>query len=113
LVISDLGSSDLWGREEPKLWGAYSVSTRAVSATASLILAERRRGVDGELGGQNRGYDGGSYQGNRALTLTKSSYVRITGKPDKVRSKSDNGTGIMSSNVFYRIRTLGFGLRQI
>jgi hypothetical protein len=34
---------------------SYLVVTRAVSAAVSLILEERRRGVDGELGGQNRG----------------------------------------------------------
>jgi hypothetical protein len=55
----------------------------------------------------------GEESGNRTLTLTKSSSVRITGKPDKVGSTSGSGTGIMSSNVFSLIQTLGFGLKQI
>jgi hypothetical protein len=59
--------------------------------------------------GQNRGEDGG----NGTLTLTKSSFVRIIGKLNKVGSASGSGTGIMSSNVFYPIQTLGFGLKQI
>jgi hypothetical protein len=61
------------------------------------------------VGGQNRGEDGG----NRTLTLTKSSFVRIIGKLDKMGSASGSGMGIMSSNVFYPIQTLGFGLKQI
>lgn len=100
-------------------------STRVVSATGSSIPAKRRRArfrrSDGEgstaswAGGQNRGgrqnreEDGG----NGTLTLTKSSSVTITGKPDKVGSASGSGTGIMSSNVFSPIQTLGFGLKQI
>jgi hypothetical protein len=60
-------------------------------------------------GRQNREQDGD----NGTLTLTKSSSVRITGKPDKVGSASGSGTGIMSSNVFSPIQTLGFGLKQI
>jgi hypothetical protein len=35
------------------------------------------------------------------------------GKPDKVGSASGSGMGIMSSNVFFPIQTLGFGLKQI
>lgn len=100
-------------------------STRVVSATGSSIPAKRWRArfrrSDGEgstaswAGGQNRGgrqnreEDGG----NGTLTLTKSSSVRITGKPDKVGSASGSGTGIMSSNIFSPIQTLGFGLKQI
>jgi hypothetical protein len=100
-------------------------STRVVSATGSSIPAKRRRArfwrSDGEgstaswADGQNRGgrqnreEDGG----NGTLTLTKSSSVRITGKPNKVGSASGSGTGIMSSNVFSPIQTLGFGLKQI
>jgi hypothetical protein len=100
-------------------------STRVVSATGSSIPAKRRRArfwrSDGEgstvswAGGQNRGgrqnreEDGG----NGTLTLTKSSSVRITGKPDKVGSASGSGTGIMSSNDFSPIQTLRFGLKQI
>jgi hypothetical protein len=60
-------------------------------------------------GGQNGGEDGG----NGTVTLTKSSSIRITGKLDKVGSASGSGTGIMSSNVFSPIQTLGFGLKQI
>jgi hypothetical protein len=66
-------------------------------------------------GGQNRGgrqireEDGG----NGTLTLIKLSSVRIMGKPDMVGSASGSGTGIMSSNVFSPIQTLGFGLKQI
>jgi hypothetical protein len=75
----------------------------------------RFRRSDGEgstaswAGRQNREEDGG----NGTLTLTKSSSVRITGKPDKVGSASGSGTGIMSSNVFSLIQILGFGLKQI
>jgi hypothetical protein len=95
-------------------------STRVVSATRA-----RFRRSDGELDSgiataswaseqnrgerQNREEDGG----NGTLTLTKSSSVRITGKPDKVGSASGSGTEIMSSNVFSPIQTLGFGLKQI
>jgi hypothetical protein len=43
----------------------------------------------------------------------KSSSVRIMGKPDKVGSASGSRMGIMSSNVFSPIRTLGFRLKQI
>jgi hypothetical protein len=60
-------------------------------------------------GRQNREEDGG----NGTLTLTKSSSVRIMGKPDMVGSASGSGTRIMSSNVFSPIQTLGFGLKQI
>jgi hypothetical protein len=60
-------------------------------------------------GQQNRKKDGG----NGTLTLTKSSSVRIMGKPDKVGSASGSETGIMSSNVFSPIQTLEFGLKQI
>jgi hypothetical protein len=83
-----------------------------VSATGSSILTKRRRArfrrsndegsTASWVGGQNRGgrqnreEDGG----NGTLTLTKSSYVRITGKSDKVGSASGSGTRIMSSNVF-------------
>jgi hypothetical protein len=35
------------------------------------------------------------------------------GKPDMVGSASGSGTGIMSSNIFSPIQTLGFGLKQI
>jgi hypothetical protein len=100
-------------------------STRVVSATGSSIPAKRRRAwfwhgngegsTAGWAGGQNRGgrqnreEDGGS----GTLTLTKSSSVRITGKPDKVGSASGSETEIMSSNVFSPIQTLGFGLKQI
>jgi hypothetical protein len=45
--------------------------------------------------------------------LKKSSSVRIMGKPDKVGSASGSRTGIMSSNIFSPIQTLGFGLKQI
>jgi hypothetical protein len=45
--------------------------------------------------------------------MTKSSSVRITGKLGMVGSASGSGTGIMSSNVFSSIQTLGFGLKQI
>jgi hypothetical protein len=59
------------------------------------IPAKRLRGVDDELGGRTeRGEDGGFY-----LMLTKSSFVKITGKLDKVDSTSGSRTGIMSSNV--------------
>jgi hypothetical protein len=57
------------------------------------------------------GDDDGSYQGNGALTLTKSSSIRITGKSNKLGSTSGNRTGIMSSNIFSQIKILGFGLR--
>jgi hypothetical protein len=79
-------------------------STRVLSATGSSIPAKRRRArfrrSNGEgstaswAGGQNRGgrqnreEDGG----NGTLTLTKSSSVRITGKPDMVSSASGSGT---------------------
>jgi hypothetical protein len=115
LVISYLGSSDLWGREEPELRPGEPMllcGRSVVSATGSSIPAKRRRArfrrSDDErstaswAGGQNRGgrqnreEDGG----NETLTLTKSSSVRITGKPDKVGSASGSGTGIISSNVF-------------
>jgi hypothetical protein len=56
-------------------------------------------------GRQNRGEDGG----NGTLTLTKSSSVKITGKPDKVDSASGSGMGIVTSNVFSPIQTLGLG----
>jgi hypothetical protein len=59
--------------------------------------------------GQNMGED----SGNRTLTLTKSSSVRIMGKPDKMGSTSGSGTRIMSSNIFSLVQTLGFGLKQI
>jgi hypothetical protein len=55
----------------------------------------------------------GEDSGKGTLTLTKSSSIRITSKPDKVGSPSGSGTGIMSSNVFSPIQTLGFGLNQI
>jgi hypothetical protein len=62
------------------------------------------------MGGRlNREEDGG----NGTLTLTKSSSVRITGKPNKVGSASGSGTGFMSSNIFSPIQTLEFGLKQI
>jgi hypothetical protein len=128
LVISYLGSSDLWGREEPELRPGEPLllcGRSVVSATGSSIPTKRRRArfrhSDGEgstaswAGGQNRGgwqnreEDGG----NGTLTLTKSSSVRITGKPDKVGSVSGSRTGIMSSNVFCPIQTLRFGLKQI
>jgi hypothetical protein len=66
-------------------------------------------------GGQNRGgrQNREEDDGNGTLTLTKSSSVRITGKPDKVDSASGSGTGIMSSNIFFPIESLGFGLKQI
>jgi hypothetical protein len=53
----------------------------------------------------------GEDSGNRTLTLTKSKFVRITGKPDKVGSASGSGTRIMSSNVFSPIQILGFRLK--
>jgi hypothetical protein len=68
----------------------------------SSIPALQRRGVDDKLGGQNRGgrqnreEDGG----NGALTLTKSSSVRITRKPDKVGSASGIETRFMSFRHF-------------
>jgi hypothetical protein len=92
---------------------------------ASSIPAKQRQarfwGSSGEgstaswAGGQNRKeeHNRGEDGGNGTLTLTKSSSVRITGKPDKVGSASGSGTRIMSSNVFSSIQTLGFGLKQI
>jgi hypothetical protein len=56
-------------------------------------------------GRQNREEDGG----NGTLTLTKSSSVRITGKPDKVDSASGSGTGIMSSNFFPQFKHYSLG----
>jgi hypothetical protein len=50
--------------------------------------------------GQNMEEDGGWYQGNGALTATKSGSIRITGKPDKVGRTSNNETGNISSSVF-------------
>jgi hypothetical protein len=122
-------SLDLWGREELELRtgcsGVGDASTRVAEAMGSSTPAKRRRArfqrSDGEgsttswAGGQNRGgrqnreEDGG----NGTLTLTKSSSVRISGKPDKVGSASGSGTGFMSSNVFSPIQTLEFGLKQI
>jgi hypothetical protein len=100
-------------------------STRVVSATGSSIPMKQRRarfrrsdgkgstaswaGRQNRVGQQNREEDGG----NGTLTLTKSSSVRITGKPDKVGLASGSGMRIMSSNVFFPIQTLGFGLKQI
>jgi hypothetical protein len=40
-------------------------------------------------------------------------YKYTSNKPDKVGSASGSGTGIMSSNVFSPIQTLGFELKQI
>jgi hypothetical protein len=67
------------------------------------------------VGGENRGgrHNRKEDSGKGTLTLTKSSSVRITGKPDKVGLASGSRIGIMSSNVFSPIQTLGFGLKQI
>jgi hypothetical protein len=108
-VISYLGFSDLWGREELELRlgsSCYYVgdpSTRVVSATASSIPCSNGKGsTESWAGGQNRGggHNRGEDGGNGTLTLIKSSSIRITGKPDKVGSASGSGTEIMSSNVF-------------
>jgi hypothetical protein len=42
----------------------------------------------------------GKNGGNGTLTLTKSSSVRITDKPENVGSASGSGTRLMSSNRF-------------
>jgi hypothetical protein len=84
-------------------WGARFRRSDGEGSTASWAGRQNRGGR------QNREDDGG----NGTLTLTKSSSVRITGKPDKVGSASGSGTGIMSSNVFSLIQILGFGLKQI
>jgi hypothetical protein len=105
--------------------GVGDASTRVAEATGSSTPAKRRQArfqrsdsegstaswPDGQNRGgrQNREEDGGK----GTLTLTKSSSIRITGKPDKVGSASGSGTGIMSLNVFSPIQTLGFGLKQI
>jgi hypothetical protein len=84
-------------------WGARFRRSDDEGSTASRAGRQNR----GER--QNREEDGGK----GTLTLTKSSSVRITGKPDKVGSTSGSETRIMSSNVFSPIQTLGFGLKQI
>jgi hypothetical protein len=55
------------------------------------------------------GEDGGSYQGNGTLTLIKLSSVRIMDNPNKVGSASDNGMGIMSSNIFTEFKHFYLG----
>jgi hypothetical protein len=50
--------------------------------------------------------DNGSYQGNWALTATKSWSVKIMGKSEKVAPTSGNGMGYMSSNILSQIQTL-------
>jgi hypothetical protein len=108
--FGDLRSWELKSVEEggagALTWGALAPLWEILSPGRCQRRRARFQRSDGEgsttswVGGQNREDDGGSYHGNGTLTLTKSSSIRITDKPNKVGSASGNGTEIMSSNVF-------------
>jgi hypothetical protein len=113
------------GGAETLTWGALDTMWEILAPGRCQRRRARFRRSDNEgsttswAGGQNRGEgrnreeNGGFYQGNGTLTLTKSNSVRITDKPDKMGSSSGSGTGIMSLNVFSQIQTLEFELKQI
>jgi hypothetical protein len=106
----------IWEILEPEWCQRRGARFRRSDGKLDSGVAMAREGSTASwAGGQNRGgrQNREEYGGNEALTLTKSSSVRITGKPDKVGSASGSRTRFMSSNIFSPIQTLGFRLKQI